>query len=152
LSLSGLEVLHGRLKISSVLMWLSGVGDDCRHGSRIRCSIAMARPKAARYRDIAGIKSQQSAKSTHSAAPHVYYFLAPEFFHQSPSSLQTASGVQLRRLRASRFSAVSPSKFVAVSTSCDRSMSSNVFTLNTAYRMPSITHVTIGITPHVTQT
>ncbi len=71
---------------------------------------------------------------------------------QSSPSVQTASGVQLRRRRASRFSVVSPSKFVAASTNCDRSTSSNVFMLNTAYRIPSIMHVTIGITPHVRQT
>src|SRR5207247_9567341 len=62
---------------------------------------------------------------------------------QSSPSVRTASGVQLRRRRASRFSVVSPSKFVAVSTSCDRSTSSNAFTLNTAYRIPSIMPVTI---------
>ena len=44
----------------------------------------------------------------------------------------SASGVQLRRRRASRSSVVSPSKLVGVSTSCDRFTPSNVFTLNTA--------------------
>jgi hypothetical protein len=37
---------------------------------------------------------------------------------------------------------------VAASTNSDRSTSSNVFTLNTACRIPSIMHVTIGIAPH----
>ncbi len=71
---------------------------------------------------------------------------------QSPLGLPAASGVQLRRRRASRSSVVSPSKSLGVSTSCDRSTSSNVFTLTTAYRVSSITHVATGITPHVTQT
>jgi len=74
------------------------------------------------------------------------------FRHQSARSPRAASGVQLRRRRANRFSVVSASKFVAVSTSSDRSTSSNVFTLNTAYRIPSIMHVTIGIAPHLRQT
>src|SRR5262245_22723660 len=47
---------------------------------------------------------------------------------------------------------VSPSKFVAVSTNCERSMSSNVLTLTTPYRVPSITQVTMGKTPQVVQT
>ena len=61
-------------------------------------------------------------------------------------SLATASGVQFRRRRASRVSVVSPSKLAAASTSCDRSTSSKVLTLTTAYRAPSMLHVTIGIT------
>jgi hypothetical protein len=70
---------------------------------------------------------------------------------QSPAPLPVASGVQLRRRRASRPSVASPSKFVAVSTSSDLSTSSNVFTLNTAYRIPSMVQVTMGIAPHVRQ-
>ena len=63
-----------------------------------------------------------------------------------------ASGVQLRRRRANRLSAVSPSKSVVASTSSDLATLSKVFTFTTAYREPSIRHVTIGITPHVLQT
>jgi hypothetical protein len=42
--------------------------------------------------------------------------------------------------------------FVVIPTNCDRSTSSNAFTLKTAYRVPSIVHVTTGITPQVAQT
>jgi hypothetical protein len=72
-------------------------------------------------------------------------------FQSEDVSRPTASGVQLRRRRASRFSKVSPSKSVAVSTSCDRSTPSKVLTLTTAYRVPSIIQVAIGNTPQVKQ-
>jgi hypothetical protein len=69
----------------------------------------------------------------------------------SCSRVPIAPGVQLRRRRPSLFSVVSPSKSVAVSTSSPRSTSSKVFTLMTAYCVPSIVHVAIGITPQVRQ-
>ena len=63
-----------------------------------------------------------------------------------------ASGVQLRRRRATRLSVLSPSKLLGVSASSDLSTLSKVLTFTTAYRAPSITHVTIGTTPHVLHT
>ena len=71
---------------------------------------------------------------------------------QFPLSCPTASGVQLRRRRASRSSVVSPSKSVAVWASCELSTPSKVVALTTANRLPSIMHVTIGTTPHVEHT
>jgi len=65
---------------------------------------------------------------------------------------QVPSGVQLRRRRATRLSVLSPSKLLGVSASSDLSTLSKVLTFTTAYRAPSITHVTIGTTPHVLHT
>ena len=61
-------------------------------------------------------------------------------------------GVQLRRRRATRFSVLSPSKLLGVSVSSDPSTLSKVLTFTTAYRAPSIAHVTIGTIPQVLQT
>lgn len=62
------------------------------------------------------------------------------------------SGVQLRRRRAMRPSMFSPSKLLGASASTDLSTLSKVLTFTTAYRAPSITHVTIGTIPHVLHT
>src|SRR5262249_56428763 len=48
------------------------------------------------------------------------------------ADFHAASGVQLRRRRASRSSRASPSKSVAPMTICERSTLSKVLTLNTA--------------------
>jgi hypothetical protein len=65
---------------------------------------------------------------------------------------QLPSGVQLRRRRATRLSVLSPSKLLGDSASSDLSTLSKVLTFTTAYRAPSITHVTIGTIPHVLHT
>jgi len=65
---------------------------------------------------------------------------------------QMPSGVQLRRRRVMRLSVLSPSKLLGASASSDLSTLSKVLTFTTAYRAPSITHVTIGTIPHVLHT
>ena len=69
-----------------------------------------------------------------------------------PFSPPRASGVQLHRRRARPSGVASPSKSMTVSTNCERSTLSKVLTLITAWRVPSIVEVTIGITPQALQT
>src|SRR5215470_693232 len=65
----------------------------------------------------------------------------PQSSHKRQAGAAGALGVQLRRRLARRSSVASPSKSVRASTSSARSMSSNVFTLMTAYSVPSIIDV-----------